>query len=595
MSHPFKEALTKLRISSREAISDGEKELDVFKNYLHVSRHVEIDLRKIIEASSATPSSQLILICGNVGDGKSHLISWLIKYHDDKVRNYKIHNDATESRDPEQTSLDYLFSSLEGFSDDRLNSGRGVDKMILAINLGMLSNLIDDERFSRFTKLGAFIKSHRILRGDYNPEQYQSQNFEEGSSFQVINLADYKFFQLADGVINGGLIREIFQKVTSQTKQNPFYKSYLETYINKSAPLKDASCPMRVNYDYFCDTSVQDYICSLLVRAIVERKIIVSFRSLLNFIYELVVPISLDSVNESDIVDALKNFTLQMRYDSFLLNEIFEHPDISFIHEAINEFDPSHKFNESIEVEIIKILNSNKPIEELEASDLLKNDSQLKVWLSNLAKLNTKETNLQLVKLFVRLKKANEPGKVLHRFDHLYNIFLKNLFFYLNGDKAKLKPLYGQVKRAAMAWHGFHRDEEKVFITAGKPQNKYRFSKEIDLKADISNLKQKYQKEIHKFPNSINLRFKTTDNPDGVVLSIDFNLFYLIQRIEEGYSPNRQDKNRHVDFDRFVQNLTSGAYKANQLEVYEFNAQVKDSYLLEYDDEFDSYTFNKRD
>ena len=72
------EELRKLKKSSLEAV-DSEKEFSAFKQYMHIHRKVEDDLISTIKLAKSLPGKCLILVCGNVGDGKSHLISYLNK------------------------------------------------------------------------------------------------------------------------------------------------------------------------------------------------------------------------------------------------------------------------------------------------------------------------------------------------------------------------------------------------------------------------------------------------------------------------------------------------------------------------------------
>ena len=51
-----------------------------------------------------------------------------------------IHNDATESHNPSESSNDTLHKVLEGFRDENIESS--TDKIILAINLGTLSKIL---------------------------------------------------------------------------------------------------------------------------------------------------------------------------------------------------------------------------------------------------------------------------------------------------------------------------------------------------------------------------------------------------------------------------------------------------------------------
>ncbi|WP_284692644.1 DNA phosphorothioation-dependent restriction protein DptF, partial [Peribacillus frigoritolerans] len=63
-------------------------------------------------------------MCGSVGDGKSHLLAYLKNKYPDLVNKFMIHNDATESFDPQKSSLDTLAEILKPFSDEKIEGAQ---------------------------------------------------------------------------------------------------------------------------------------------------------------------------------------------------------------------------------------------------------------------------------------------------------------------------------------------------------------------------------------------------------------------------------------------------------------------------------------
>ena len=134
--------LSKLSASSKEVVESLE-EMDCFKRYMHVDRTIQHQLCEMIERSSEADGSQLILLCGSVGDGKSHLLSYLKSQNKELLDEFEFHNDATESTDPKLDEIETLQQVLEDFSDENIN--KSTKKLILAINLGVLNNFIESE------------------------------------------------------------------------------------------------------------------------------------------------------------------------------------------------------------------------------------------------------------------------------------------------------------------------------------------------------------------------------------------------------------------------------------------------------------------
>ena len=96
---PLVDELKRLKKSSSDAV-DNEEVFSAFKMYMHIHRSLEDDLIAKIKQAKERTGKSLILVCGNVGDGKSHVISYLKHTHSDLLDGFRIHNDATESRSP---------------------------------------------------------------------------------------------------------------------------------------------------------------------------------------------------------------------------------------------------------------------------------------------------------------------------------------------------------------------------------------------------------------------------------------------------------------------------------------------------------------
>lgn len=147
----FINELNRLRKSSSDSIDNVEK-FDQFKSYMHVVRTAEEELKEILRKINVSGKKTLVLLCGSAGDGKSHLLSYL-KNSDEEhlIDNYFVYNDATESSAPSKTAIETLGDFLFSYRDENLAMpGQNV---ILAINLGVLSNFIESEYGKSFNTL----------------------------------------------------------------------------------------------------------------------------------------------------------------------------------------------------------------------------------------------------------------------------------------------------------------------------------------------------------------------------------------------------------------------------------------------------------
>ena len=135
----FISTLAKLKSSSLEAV-ESSKSLSDFKKYMHIEREVQRQFEKHLMNIQDNESSELLLLCGSVGDGKSHILSYYNEKYPEVMSKFTIHNDATASFYKNKPAIESLREVLENFSDQKIEESN--EKLILAINLGTLNNFI---------------------------------------------------------------------------------------------------------------------------------------------------------------------------------------------------------------------------------------------------------------------------------------------------------------------------------------------------------------------------------------------------------------------------------------------------------------------
>lgn len=340
--------LSKLKESSKEAV-ENLKDFSEFKKYMHVPRDSQSELEEIIFKANEKDGASLILVCGSVGDGKSHIISYFNNKYPHIMNNFTLHNDATESYDPTKTSMDTLNEVLEEFSDDKLGTNKR--KLILAINLGTLNNFIDSEYGERYGELRNFVANKKILETGI-----VSNKFEQESPFQFINFGDYHLFKLKDGKVYSDYIKSLINKITEPSELNKFYSSYEE---NCKQCKNRECCPVKANYELLYKEKVKEGIVDLLVQCIIKNKIIISTRALLNFLYEIIVSRTFIDASSPNLKNKISNLNAIEYIKSLIFNILFNHRELSFIFESLSQLDPLNKRNAQVDEFIIKFNNSD--------------------------------------------------------------------------------------------------------------------------------------------------------------------------------------------------------------------------------------------
>lgn len=571
--------LSRLKESSKEAV-EGLGEFTPFKRYMHIEREAQKELEALILKANESNIAQLILVCGSVGDGKSHIISYFNNKHSDIMKNFTLHNDATESLEPNKTSMDTLNEVLDNFSDEKIEASN--EKFILAINLGTLNNFIDSQYGERFSILKKYVQDKKILE-----TSIEDSTFDENSSFQFVNFSDYHIFTLKDGKTHSSYIKSLITKITDSSELNIFYKSYKKNCTGCS---NCKSCPIKANYELLSNERVQESIVDLLVQCIIKSKIIISTRALLNFMYELIIPRSYIDVNSPIFKNDISKLNNLDYIKSLMPNIIFNHKDLSFIFEALNTLDPLNVRNQKVDDFIIEFNNS---------TDILpyfkENIDYPKGYIDKINNVNFEETEdkkirYELLKLFIRSYYVCGKGNIFSLKDSVYENYMECLYFGNRGDKAKLKTLYDNVKSGIVKWNG-EADKDQTNIFMGKNQIKYKVSEELELKVDTSNLPRNGETDLKKFIATLKLKFKSERLGRNYEIDVDFSLYKLLIQVINGYRPNKKDKNNFIKFIEFINKLEETGSQNEKLIFTEKNRDVNKKYKLEYDNEFEFYRF----
>ena len=581
--------LKKLKESSKEAV-ENITNFSEFKKYMHVKRNVQDELFNIIDKSSKSNSSKLILVCGGVGDGKSHIISYFKNNYPDMMSEFEIHNDATESFEPGKTSIDTLNDVLKDFNDEKiLHSNK---KFILAINLGALSNFIDSKYKDNFKNLKQYVENKKILDVDISDNSY-----EEESNFQFINFSDYHIYSLTEEKAKSQYVEEIINKITKDGERNVFKNSYKSNCINCDINYK---CPIKINYEMLMKESVKEKLIDVLIESVVKDKLIISTRSLLNFIYDFIVNTELD--NKSN--DELKKYIDKVSCEDFIkyifVSNLFEHKELSQILNSINKIDPINSTSEELDNIIIKlnitediagVFNSYLNMDGNSYLDFLMSKNDVIENEINRLKTKTEQGYLKekLINLFIRLHIFMPIGN-LNLEDKTYLSYMKFLYYWNKGERKKLASLYNDVKVAIYNWNGEALDG-KINISVGRNQMRYKISQRLNISADLSNIKVDSQEELLKFNPSLIIGYKSEDKGINHKIDIDFNLYELLMRVKDGYRPNKNDKYNYINFVEFVNKIQKLGSQSKEIYIEDKQGLSISNYRLVYNQEFEVFEF----
>ncbi|MBE6023495.1 MAG: DNA phosphorothioation-dependent restriction protein DptF [Cellulosilyticum sp.] len=561
------ELLKVLRGSSKEAV-ENINAFHPFKKYMHIKRNLEDELVSIIEQAINSEHKQLILVCGSVGDGKSHLLSYL-KNEKKLLDDFYLHNDATESLSPDMTSIETLDQVLKGFRDENIEDGKK-ERVIVAVNLGTLNNFIDSEIGGHYQKLSQYIDDQEILESYTHESAYDGNNF-----FQHINFSDYHLYELTKqgNHIDSFYVRQLMNKLVAEHEQNPFYVQYQHCKQCKLAN----SCPVKHNYELLKEEQVQSAIVDILVETMIKHKIIISTRSLLNFFYDILVE-----------QDFSKNSYMNLNYEdraktyirSLLPNLLYAHPDYSNVLEQVSKLDPMSIRSESVDEIIVRFNILDDVV------TLLKENLRDSIYIKALEEMDInrrtkehKETKKALLELFIRLYRLNGIQGKLAIEDEVYTEFISSVYAYNANNVRELKDLYTNFIDAIFRWNGGN-SKKMVGINVGMNQFHYRISQELKIQECIEPGKINSSEVIERFVPYITVTISDEDEERKESIDIDFALFKLIRDIKNGYRPNVKDKNNFVSFVNLIERIYNYGNKKKEVFIESKNTENISRYIL---------------
>lgn len=562
--------LSKLSDSSKEAV-ESYKELDQFKKYLHIERSIQRELKEILQEANVSDESQLVLLCGSVGDGKSHLLAYFNEEYPEIMNNFSIHNDATESISPELTEIETLKVILNPFRDDSIDKSN--EKHILAINLGVLNNFLqDDDVKANYTKLIEFITNSNIFNQDITNRSCTS------NKFKLISFGDYNIYEITADGPKSDYINTLLNKVINKSENNFFYNAYLrDTEENHISPVI-------LNYKILSSPGMVDKITDLIVASIVKNKKILGTRELLNFIYELLVPTNIDGF---DMASSSMDYI-----NSVLPNTLFASQERGNLLKSINKEDPLKLRNEEIDKLLIKLNISSdvkSVLNEYFDGEIIEIVEFILVEIDNLDEI-TDSTKQDIIDTIIRLLYLTSDEKLSEFFeDEAYVKFMKYLYYFNCGKIGEYKDLFEEVRKSIINLNGSPKDK---YIYLNEELQNFKVAEPLDFRRSKYKSRENIDIEvIEKFKTDIMLGFEVQSKGVHEALSLDYELYKKIMNINKGYYISKNDREEGILFIEFIETLLSHGDMKNELLIEDKRDENK--FFLRHDYLDGEFTFER--
>ncbi|WP_151173911.1 DNA phosphorothioation-dependent restriction protein DptF [Pseudoalteromonas ruthenica] len=505
----LKEALSVLSKSSPYAVStersqDKQTLLDEIKSYLYIEMPIERRVDEVISSFGANDKKMLFL-CGSSGDGKSELLTKAKQKYGSRV---KFHLDATHSFDPHGTAiqtLDKVFGEFEAENSP----------LVVGINTGMMGNYAEE---------GSNERIRQALKTYLNDKQAPND-----SGIYFVSFEDYPKFEIREHDYSSEFATSLLARITQQDD------NIIRQLVEKEKEYGSAQSKRLVtNYELLSLPSVQKVIVDLLFKARLMRDQFLTARALLDFIHELLLG------------------------KGYLFDNLFAGGGNELANK-IEGFDPAHLRTKQID-RFILCLDLNLPNPEFTAFKEVSSDF-------GITKISSAA---QYLRLFYVLRHSDFANNFHLQFNPDFNESLVEKYISV----FRLHKQYLGTAEQKSELKSFYRD---ILISAVRSyinRNAPRLGKRYFLLSDFGDYQVAAPADLAMDAKAIannsttsnaffNARLKLKDKQ--FCLPININLLSLLININNGYRPNKHDKDSVILLDELANEVVQAAKSADEL------------------------------
>lgn len=496
-------------------------EFDQLKEQLFVKQEIETELQRYLEIAKP---GEIIFLCGSSGDGKSEILTRCqsnLRYQ----QRFNFHLDATHSFAPRQSAIDALndlFSNHHQYSSP----------LLIGINTGMLAN---------FAREGA--ECHLAIRTAI--DSFLSADQEESRPYRSWNCSFFDFehypkFQFNEKKQYSSFIKTLLDNLTRNDDSNLFQ------FIFRHDETVNPELKEVANYKLLCLPGVQDVLITQLFKVRLIKDQFVTTRTLLDFLHHLLMG------------------------PGYLFDNLFTGAENDLI-KKISDFDPARLHTYEIDQFILRY-------------ELGLVDPELDDFLAALAPLHIRFDRqcvnpgdaASLIRLFWLL----QDESLGNNYHQKFSVFFNESLFEHYSEIWHLHKNYTADSEQKKALNRFYTSE----LIAGIQRYANRKAPELSMQKEEFFLGEyggvKITAPVELKPDWEAIRNKNTAHPTGfdvhlkvgqnslLPVRIGLNLFELLNKLNNGYRPNKYDKNAIVLLDEIVDLITEQAKSSSEIKFY---------------------------
>ena len=496
-------------------------EFDQLKEQLFVKQEIETELQRYLDVAKP---GEIIFLCVSSGDGKSEILT-RCKSNPRYQQRFSFHLDATHSFAPRQSAIDALndlFSNHHQYSSP----------LLIGINTGMLAN---------FAREGA--ECHLAIRtaidSFLSADQEESRPYRSGHC-SFFDFEHYPKFQFNEKKQYSSFIKTLLDNLTRNDDSNLFQ------FIFRHDETVNPELKEVANYKLLCLPGVQDVLITQLFKARLIKDQFVTTRTLLDFLHHLLMG------------------------PGYLFDNLFTGAENDLI-KKVSDFDPARLHTYEIDQFILRY-------------ELGLVDPELDDFLAALAPLHIRFDRqcvnpgdaASLIRLFWLL----QDESLGNNYHQKFSVFFNESLFEHYSEIWHLHKNYIADSEQKKALNRFYTSE----LIAGIQRYANRKAPELSMQKEEFFLGEyggvKITAPVELKPDWEAIRNKNTAHPTGfdvhlkvgqnslLPVRIGLNLFELLNKLNNGYRPNKYDKNAIVLLDEIVDLITEQAKSSSEIKFY---------------------------
>lgn len=502
-------------------------EFDQLKEQLFVKQEIETELQRYLDVAKP---GEIIFLCGSSGDGKSEILT---RCQSDPryQRRFNFHLDATHSFAPRQSAIDAL---NELFANHHQQSS----PLLIGINTGMLAN---------FAREGA--ECHRVIRSaidSFLSGQQDASRPYRNENCSFFDFEHYPKFQFDENKQYSSFIKTLLDNLTRDDDNNLFQFIFRrDESINPD--LKEVA-----NFKLLCMPGVQDVLITQLFKARLIKDQFVTTRTLLDFLHHLLMG------------------------PGYLFDNLFTGAENDLI-KKVSDFDPARLHTYELDQFVLRY---ELGLVDADLDDFLAALEPLHIKFDRQSVKSGDATSL--IRLFWLLQ-YESLGNDYHR---KFSAFFYESLFERYSEIWHLHSNYTadpEQKRSLNRFYAFE-------LIAGIQRYANRKAPELSMQKEEFFLGEfggvKITAPVEIKPDWDSIRNKHTAHPTGFDIylkvgsnalppvHIGLNLFELLHKLNNGYRPNKYDKNAIVLLDELVELIAEQAKSSRDIKFYDGRFRV---------------------